>query len=103
MTESLQAAVFSSVTSMVTAAPVMFDEPTLLHTFHIVDAAASLVGRLEAHGLADEFLSEFRTEWEHRKVIMMSEPHNYITMLDDVAARFVREAKKRNQAPPLEP
>jgi Family of unknown function (DUF6092) len=103
MAESLQAAVFSSVTSMVTAAPVMFDEPMLLHTFHMVDAAASLVGRLEGHGVADEFLSEFRAEWEHGKILMMSEPHNYVTMLDDFAARFVREAKKRNQAPSLEP
>ncbi|HEY2041289.1 MAG TPA: DUF6092 family protein [Jatrophihabitans sp.] len=103
MTKSVQSAVFSSVTSMVTAAPVMFDEPMLLHTFHMVDAAASLVGRLEGLGVTDEFLTEFHAEWEHGKVLMMSEPQTYITMLNDLAIKFVREAKKRNQSPSLEP
>jgi hypothetical protein len=103
MTESVQAAVFSSVTSMVTAAPVMFDEPTILHTVRIIDAASSLVGKLEGNGLVDVFLSEFRSDWEHRKMIFASEPDNYVIMLDEIAQRFVREAKKRNQTPPLEP
>jgi hypothetical protein len=69
----------------------------------IVDAASSLLGRLAGHGLEDEFLSEFRAEWENRKILMVTEPDNFVTMLDDIAARFVREAKKRNQAPPQEP
>lgn len=103
MTESLQTALFSAITSMVTAAPVMFDEPTIMHTFRIVEAASSIIGHLEKYDITDEFLSEFRADWETRKVIMMSEPDDYVTMLDDIATRFVREAKKRNQAPSPNP
>jgi hypothetical protein len=69
----------------------------------IVDAASSLVGRLTGHGLEDEFLSEFRAEWEQRKILMVGEPDNFVSMLDDIAARFVHEAKKRNQVPLQEP
>ncbi|HEY2041309.1 MAG TPA: DUF6092 family protein [Jatrophihabitans sp.] len=97
MTDPFSSAMFVTVTKMVTAAPMMFEEPVILGTLRIMESASVLVKHLEANGVTDPFLSDFHTEWENNKAKMMSNPDQYAEMLDDIATRFVREAKRRNQ------
>ena len=97
MTEPFAATMFSTITTMVTAAPLMLDEPINMATFRIMDAASKLAAQLEDNGVIDSFLSDFRNEWENNKATMMSDPDKYITLLDDIATRFVREVKQRNK------
>jgi hypothetical protein len=97
MTDPFASSMFVIVTKMVTAAPMMFEEPVILGTLRIMDSASKLVAELEANGVTDPFLADFRTEWDTNKAKMMSNPDQYAEMLDAIATRFVREAKRRNQ------
>lgn len=83
---------FRLATFLVTAARDMVDEPAIYGPFRMVDA----VDRLIARSFDDDFLREIQPELERQKQKVMSDREGFVAWLDDLAARFAREAKRRN-------
>ena len=85
-------AAFRLATFLVTAARDVVDEPAIYGPFRMIDA----VDRLMAGTFDDDFLSELKPELEREKQKVMSDRDGFIAWLDDLAARFAAEAKRRN-------
>ena len=83
---------FRLATFLVTAARDMVDEPAIYGPFRMVDA----VDRLIARSFDDDFLNEIQPELERQKQKVMSDRQGFVGWLDDLAARFATEAKRRN-------
>jgi hypothetical protein len=96
MAPSIESQMFEVVTSMVTSCPVILDEPPIMAVVRIMTGAERLIGALEDHSLADDFLTEARSEWLRIHTTMMSDPQSFAIWLDQFSARFVLEAKRRN-------
>lgn len=77
---------------LVTAARDVVDEPAIYGPFRMVDA----VDRLMAGVFDDDFLGEIKPELEREKQKVMSDRDAFVAWLDDLAARFAAEAKRRN-------
>jgi hypothetical protein len=87
-------AAFRLATFLVTAARDVVDEPAIYGPFRMIDA----VDRLMASSFDDDFLREIQPELEREKQKVMSDRDAFVAWLDDVAARFAAEAKRRNLA-----
>jgi len=85
-------AAFRLATFLVTAARDVVDEPAIYGPFRMVDA----VDRLMAGVFDDEFLSSLKPELERQKQQVMSDRDGFVAWLDELAARFAAEAKRRN-------
>jgi hypothetical protein len=85
---------FRLATFLVTAARDVVDEPAIYGPFRMVDA----VDRLIANVFDDDFLRELAPELEREKQKVMSDRDAFVAWLDDLAARFAAEAKRRNLA-----
>ncbi len=85
---------FRLATFLVTAARDVVDEPAIYGPFRMVDA----VDRLIANVFEDDFLREIEPELEREKQKVMSDREAFVAWLDDLAARFAAEAKRRNLA-----
>jgi hypothetical protein len=83
---------FRLATFLVTAARDVVDEPAIYGPFRMVDA----VDRLVAGVFEDDFLTELKPELEREKQKVMSDRDAFVAWLDDLAARFAAEAKRRN-------
>ncbi len=93
MTARDQAA-FRLATFLVTAARDVVDEPAIYGPFRMVDA----VDRLIAGVFDDDFLRELKPELEREKQKVMTDRDAFVRWLDDLAARFAAEARRRNLA-----
>jgi Family of unknown function (DUF6092) len=91
---SEDAAAFRLATFLVTAARDVVDEPAIYGPFRMVDA----VDRLMAGSFDDDFLTAIKPELEREKQKVMSDRDAFVAWLDDLAARFAAEAKRRNLA-----
>jgi len=96
LSETAHPQAFRLATFLVTAARDMVDEPAIYGPFRMVDA----VDRLIARSFDDDFLKEIQPELEREKQKVMSDREGFVTWLDDLAARFAREAKRRNMEAP---
>jgi hypothetical protein len=77
---------------LVTAARDVIDEPAIYGPFRMVDA----VDRLMADVFDDDFLRGLKPELEREKLKVMSDRAAFVAWLDDLAAAFAAEAKRRN-------
>ena len=91
---SEDAAAFRLATFLVTAARDVVDEPAIYGPFRMIDA----VDRLMAGSFDDDFLTQMKPELEREKQKVMSDRDAFVAWLDDLAARFAAEAKRRNLA-----
>ncbi len=87
-------AAFRLATFLVTAARDVVDEPAIYGPFRMIDA----VDRLMAGAFDDDFLTEIKPELEREKQKVMSDRDAFVGWLDELAARFAAEAKRRNLA-----
>jgi hypothetical protein len=85
-------AAFRLATFLVTAARDVVDEPAIYGPFRMIDA----VDRLMAGTFEDDFLSAVKPELEREKQKVMSDREAFVAWLDDLAARFAGETKRRN-------
>jgi hypothetical protein len=85
-------AAFRLATFLVTAARDVIDEPAIYAPFRMIDA----VDRLMAGSFDDDFLTEIKPELEREKQKVMTDRDAFVAWLDDLAARFAAEAKRRN-------
>lgn len=92
MTASRHPAAFRLATFLVTAARDVIDEPAIYGPFRMIDA----VDRLIAGSFDDDFLSAIQPELEREKQRIMSDRQAFVAWLDDLAARFAAETKRRN-------
>jgi hypothetical protein len=96
MQTSLEDRMFEIATTAFTSCPVILDEPPIMATTRVLVIVDRLIAALEAHGLADPFLTEARLDLLDHSALMMSEPARYTAWLDEIAMRFTAEAKRRN-------
>jgi hypothetical protein len=89
-------AAFRLATFLVTAARDVVDEPAIYGPFRMIDA----VDRLMAGAFDDDFLTAMKPELEREKYKVMSDRDAFVAWLDDVAAKFAVEAKRRNLEEP---
>jgi hypothetical protein len=94
--QSLPSSMFDIIASMVTTTPVVLNESPLMATVRMMSAVSLLIEVLEQNGHSDEFLSTARVDYEHDKTLVMDHPEQFISFLDDLTDRFVREVKRRN-------
>jgi hypothetical protein len=87
-------AAFRLATFLVTAARDVIDEPAIYGPFRMVDA----VDRLIAGSFDDDFLTEIQPELEREKLKVMSDRDAFVAWLDELAAKFALEAKRRNMS-----
>jgi hypothetical protein len=87
-------AAFRLATFLVTAARDLVDEPAIYGPFRMIDA----VDRLMAEQFDDDFLHAIKPELEREKQKVMSDRDAFVAWLDEVAAKFAAEAKRRNLA-----
>jgi hypothetical protein len=92
VSEAMHPEAFRLATFLVTAARDVIDEPAIYGPFRMVDA----VDRLIARSFDDDFLREVQPELEREKQKVMSDRQGFVAWLDDLAARFATEAKRRN-------
>ena len=92
MTDARDPAAFRLATFLVTAARDLVDEPAIYGPFRMIDA----VDRLMAPAFDDDFLRTVQPELEREKYKVMSDRDAFVAWLDEVAARFAAEAKRRN-------
>ena len=92
MTPATDPAAFRLATFLVTAARDVVDEPAIYGPFRMIDA----VDRLIAPAFPDDFLARIQPELEREKQKVMSDRDAFVAWLDDLAARFAAEAKRRN-------
>jgi hypothetical protein len=92
LTPSAHPAAFRLATFLVTAARDVVEEPAIYGPFRMIDA----VDRLIAGPFDDDFLSEIQPELEREKQKVMTDREAFVAWLDDLAARFAVEAKRRN-------
>jgi hypothetical protein len=92
LTASAHPAAFRLATFLVTAARDVIDEPAIYGPFRMIDA----VDRLIAGSFDDDFLSAIQPELEREKQKVMTDRDAFVAWLDDLAARFAVEAKRRN-------
>ena len=83
---------FRLATFLVTAARDVVDEPAIYGPFRMVDA----VDRLMAGVFDDDFLTAMKAELELEKLKVMTDRDGFVAWLDDLAAKFAAEAKRRN-------
>ncbi len=83
---------FRLATFLVTAARDVVDEPAIYGPFRMVDA----VDRLMAGVFEDDFLLGLKPELEREKQRVMTDRDAFVSWLDDLAARFAAEARRRN-------
>ncbi len=83
---------FRLATFLVTAARDVVDEPAIYGPFRMVDA----VDRLMAGVFEDEVLLGLKPELEREKQKVMTDRDAFVSWLDDLAARFGAEARRRN-------
>jgi Family of unknown function (DUF6092) len=95
---AMDPAAFRLATFLVTAARDVVDEPAIYGPFRMIDA----VDRLIAGSFDDDFLTQIKPELEREKQKVMSDRDGFVAWLDDLAATFATEAKRRNLAAPLE-
>jgi hypothetical protein len=91
---------FDIIASMVTTTPVVLQESPLMATVRMMSAVSLLISVLEENGYSDEFLSTARADYERDKTMVMDHPAEFITFLDELTDRFVREVKHRNLTSP---
>lgn len=89
---AMDPAAFRLATFLVTAARDVVDEPAIYGPFRMIDA----VDRLMAGTFEDKFLSDIKPELEREKQKVMTDRDAFVAWLDDVAARFAAEARRRN-------
>ena len=94
MSASTDQAAFRLATFLVTAARDLVDEPAIYGPFRMIDA----VDRLMAGVFDDAFLRDLKPELEREKQKVMSDRDAFVTWLDELAAKFATEAKRRNLA-----
>ena len=94
MTDARDPAAFRLATFLVTAARDLVDEPAIYGPFRMIDA----VDRLMAPAFDDDFLRTVQPELEREKYKVMSDRDAFVTWLDELAAKFASEAKRRNLA-----
>jgi Family of unknown function (DUF6092) len=87
-------AAFRLATVLVTAARDLVDEPAIYGPFRMIDA----VDRLMAEQFDDDFLRAIKPELEREKQKVMSDRDAFVAWLDEIAAKFAAEAKRRNLA-----
>jgi len=87
-------AAFRLATFLVTAARDLVNEPAIYGPFRMVDA----VDRLMAGVFDDDFLRDLKPTLEREKQKVMSDRDAFVTWLDELAAKFASEAKRRNLA-----
>jgi len=92
VSEAMHPEAFRLATFLVTAARDVVDEPAIYGPFRMVDA----VDRLIAPSFDDDFLREIQPELEREKQKVMTDRERFVAWLDDLAARFATEAKRRN-------
>jgi hypothetical protein len=94
LTAAAHPAAFRLATFLVTAARDVIEEPAIYGPFRMIDA----VDRLIAPSFDDDFLSAIQPELEREKQKVMTHREAFVAWLDDLAARFAVEAKRRNLA-----
>lgn len=94
MSGAADPAAFRLATFLVTAARDLVDEPAIYGPFRMIDA----VDRLMAGHFDDDFLRSVQPELEREKQKVMSDRDAFVAWLDELAARFAAEAKRRNLA-----
>ena len=92
MSDRTDQAAFRLATFLVTAARDLVDEPAIYGPFRMVDA----VDRLMAGVFDDDFLRDLKPELEREKLKVMSDRDAFVAWLDELAATFAAEAKRRN-------
>jgi hypothetical protein len=92
VSEATHPEAFRLATFLVTAARDAIDEPAIYAPFRMIDA----VDRLIARSFDDDFLSAVQPELEREKQKVMGDRDAFVAWLDDLAARFATEAKRRN-------
>jgi hypothetical protein len=92
LTPAAHPAAFRLATCLVTAARDVVEEPAIYGPFRMIDA----VDRLIAGSFDDDFLSEIQPELERETQKVMTDREAFVAWLDDLAARFAVEAKRRN-------
>ncbi len=92
-------AAFRLATFLVTAARDVVDEPPIWEPFRMVNA----VDRLMSGVFEDDFLAGMKKELERERQSEMTDRDAFVSWLDDLAAPFAAEGKRRNLADRREP
>jgi hypothetical protein len=81
------------------------NEPKLYGTFRLIDAAGRMIDfALEGGQLEDEqFLREFKTFVDERKLLLMTDEDSYVNFLEDATRKTAQEMKRRAAIPGRDP
>jgi hypothetical protein len=94
-----EVALFELAVYLVACARLAVDENLGLASFRLVEGASRLIGSAAALGVpSDAFLESELPTIDREKMRVMHDLDGYIAALDELQARFVEEAKRRNLA-----
>src|SRR4029077_19246107 len=87
-------AAFRLATFLVTAAPDLVDQPAIYGPLRRIEGVAGLMAGV----FDDDFLRALKPMLEREKQKVMSDRNAFVAWLDELAATFAAEAKRRNLA-----
>jgi hypothetical protein len=92
---------FELVLYLVACARLAVDENLGLASFRLIEGASRLIDAAADLGVAsDGFLQGELPVIDQEKLRVMHDLDGYVAALDEIQARFIDEAKRRNVAPP---
>jgi hypothetical protein len=90
---------FELAVYLVSCARLAVDENLGLASFRLIEGASRLIGSAAELGVPhDAFLQAELPAIEQEKMRVMHDLDGYVKALDEIQARFVEEAKRRNLA-----
>jgi hypothetical protein len=94
---SADAALFDLALYLVCCARLVVDENLGLASFRLAEGASRLIAAAEELGVpADSFLATEREAIDTAKLRVMHDLPGYVAAFDEIQARFVTEARRRN-------
>jgi hypothetical protein len=97
---SADTALFELALYLVACARLVVEENLGLASFRLTEAASRLIASAPELGVADDgFLRELLPVIDTEKMRCMHDFDGYVGALDEIQARFVEEAKRRNVSP----
>jgi hypothetical protein len=93
-----ETALFDLALYLVSCARLAVDENVGMASFRLIEGASRLIAASGELGIEpDAFLSSQLTEIDREKLRTMHDLPGYVAALDEIQARFVAEAKRRNR------
>ncbi|WP_033293094.1 DUF6092 family protein [Amycolatopsis jejuensis] len=98
MDAKIEERLFEVVAAMFAAAPTLQLEPRIHAAWRVSMWGGKLLAILEEFGQPDDFVSDSRKSVNENSISMISDPAKFTVWADEISAKFVAEAKRRNIA-----